>query len=83
MCVCVCAFANNVFLLYCLCWFMIKFPGTVAASIADIDFVKRRNDIEELFEDGTASFLSIASIRHGFKLLNTITISAISRYVKY
>ncbi|XP_059591650.1 molybdenum cofactor sulfurase isoform X2 [Vitis vinifera] len=54
--------------------------GTVAASIADIDFVKRRNDIEELFEDGTASFLSIASIRHGFKLLNTITISAISRH---
>lgn len=54
--------------------------GTVAASIADIDFVKRRNDIEELFEDGTASFLSIASIQHGFKLLNTITISAISRH---
>ncbi|KAL6314879.1 hypothetical protein AAG906_029096 [Vitis piasezkii] len=54
--------------------------GTVAASIADIDFVKRRNDIEELFEDGTASFLSIASIRHGFKLLNTLTISAISRH---
>ncbi|KAJ9672955.1 hypothetical protein PVL29_026284 [Vitis rotundifolia] len=54
--------------------------GTVAASFADIDFVKRRNDIEELFEDGTASFLSIASIRHGFKLLNTITISAISRH---
>ncbi|KAF7824910.1 molybdenum cofactor sulfurase isoform X1 [Senna tora] len=54
--------------------------GTVAASIADIDFIKRREGIEELFEDGTVSFLSIASIRHGFKILNTLTISAISRH---
>lgn len=59
-----------------------SFTGTVAASIADIDFVKRREGIEELFEDGTASFLSIASIRHGFKILNSLTISAIGRYVK-
>lgn len=62
---------------------MIKFPGTVAASIADVDFVKRRDGIEEQFEDGTISFLSITSIRHGFKLLNALSISAISRYVKY
>nr|XP_023926826.1 molybdenum cofactor sulfurase-like [Quercus suber] len=54
--------------------------GTVAASIADIDFVKRREGIEELFEDGTASFLSIASIRHGFKILNSLTLSAIGRH---
>ncbi|KAK9275964.1 hypothetical protein L1049_023239 [Liquidambar formosana] len=54
--------------------------GTVAASIADIDFVKRREGFEELFEDGTTSFLSIASIRHGFKILNTLTVSAISRH---
>ncbi|KAK4786501.1 hypothetical protein SAY86_003190 [Trapa natans] len=54
--------------------------GTVAAAIADIDFVKRREHVEELFEDGTTSFLSIASIRHGFKLLNTLTLSAISRH---
>ncbi|KAJ4705834.1 Molybdenum cofactor sulfurase [Melia azedarach] len=52
--------------------------GTVAASIADIDFVKRRQVIEELFEDGTASFLSVASIRHGFNLINSLTVSAIS-----
>ncbi|KAE8124542.1 hypothetical protein FH972_019417 [Carpinus fangiana] len=52
--------------------------GTVAASIADIDFVKRREGVEELFEDGTTSFLSIASIRHGFKILNSLTISSIS-----
>ncbi|KAI4315919.1 hypothetical protein L6164_023948 [Bauhinia variegata] len=54
--------------------------GTVAASIADIDFVKRREGIEELYEDGTLSFLSIASVRHGFKILNALTVSAISRH---
>ncbi|KAK7292490.1 hypothetical protein RIF29_08271 [Crotalaria pallida] len=54
--------------------------GTVAASIADIDFIKRRERIEELFEDGTVSFLSIVSIRHGFKILNSLTVSAISRH---
>lgn len=54
--------------------------GTVAASIADIDFVRRRKGVEELFEDGTISFLSIASIHHGFKILNSLTESAISRH---
>ncbi|XP_031275116.1 molybdenum cofactor sulfurase-like isoform X1 [Pistacia vera] len=54
--------------------------GTVAASIADIDFVKRRQGVEELFEDGTASFLSIASIHHGFNLINSLTVSAICRH---
>ncbi|KOM49313.1 hypothetical protein LR48_Vigan08g014000 [Vigna angularis] len=52
--------------------------GTVSASIADIDFVKRREGIEEMFEDGTVSFLSIVSIRHGFKILSSLTVSAIS-----
>ena len=56
--------------------------GTVAASIADVDFIKRREGIEELFEDGTISFLSIASVRHGFKILSTLTTSAISRYAE-
>ncbi|MFS7943749.1 putative molybdenum cofactor sulfurtransferase [Helianthus anomalus] len=54
--------------------------GTVAASIADIDFVKRREGIEESFEDGTLSFLSIAAIRHGFDILNTLTPLSISRH---
>ncbi|KAK1440120.1 hypothetical protein QVD17_05945 [Tagetes erecta] len=54
--------------------------GTVAASIADIDFVKRREGIEESFEDGTVSFLNIASIRHGFNILNTLTPLSISRH---
>ncbi|TKY68232.1 Molybdenum cofactor sulfurase [Spatholobus suberectus] len=55
--------------------------GTVSASIADIDFIKRREGIEELFEDGTVSFLSIVSICHGFKILNSLTVSAISRHI--
>ncbi|KAI3769040.1 hypothetical protein L6452_00136 [Arctium lappa] len=54
--------------------------GTVAASIADMDFVKRREGIEESFEDGTLSFLNIASIRHGFDILNTLSTLAISRH---
>ncbi|GAV64118.1 Aminotran_5 domain-containing protein/MOSC domain-containing protein/MOSC_N domain-containing protein [Cephalotus follicularis] len=54
--------------------------GTVAASIADIDFVKRREGIEEHFEDGTTAFLSIASILHGFKILHSLTVSAICRH---
>ncbi|XP_013587006.1 PREDICTED: molybdenum cofactor sulfurase isoform X1 [Brassica oleracea var. oleracea] len=63
--------------------------GTVAAAIADIDFVKKRERVEEFFEDGSASFLSIAAIRHGFRLLKSLTTSAIwmhttslSMYVK-
>ncbi|XVF18302.1 hypothetical protein REPUB_Repub11eG0009600 [Reevesia pubescens] len=54
--------------------------GTVAASIADIDFVRRREGVEEHFEDGTISFLSIASICQGFKIFNTLTTSAICRH---
>ncbi|CAI9087998.1 OLC1v1022225C5 [Oldenlandia corymbosa var. corymbosa] len=54
--------------------------GTVAASIADIDFVKRREGIEEFFEDGTLSYLSIASILHGFRILSTLTTSAVNRH---
>ncbi|XVF79357.1 hypothetical protein PTKIN_Ptkin14bG0215400 [Pterospermum kingtungense] len=54
--------------------------GTVAASIADIDFVRRREGVEEHFEDGTISFLSIASIHHGFKIFNTLTTSAMCRH---
>ncbi|XP_021288794.1 molybdenum cofactor sulfurase isoform X2 [Herrania umbratica] len=54
--------------------------GTVAASIADIDFVRRREGVEEHFEDGTISFLSIASIRHGFKIFSTLTASAMCRH---
>ncbi|CAL9107776.1 unnamed protein product [Musa textilis] len=54
--------------------------GTVSASIADVDFIRRRDNIEQVLEDGTISFLAIASIRHGFKIINTLTHSAISRH---
>ncbi|RDX99355.1 Molybdenum cofactor sulfurase, partial [Mucuna pruriens] len=52
--------------------------GTVSASIADIDFIKRREGIEELSENGTVSFFSIISICHRFKILNSLIVSAIS-----
>ncbi|KMT00618.1 hypothetical protein BVRB_9g219130 [Beta vulgaris subsp. vulgaris] len=55
--------------------------GTVAASIADVDLVKHRDGVEESLEDGTTSFLSIASIRHGFRIVNTHNISSISRHI--
>ncbi|EPS65546.1 molybdenum cofactor sulfurase, partial [Genlisea aurea] len=54
--------------------------GTVAASIADLDFHKRRESIEEYLEDGTVSFLSIASLQHGFKILDDLTMPAIRRH---
>lgn len=54
--------------------------GTVAAAIADIDFFKRRQGVEEFFEDGTISFLSIAAIQHGFRIMNMLTTSSISRH---
>ncbi|XP_022717462.1 molybdenum cofactor sulfurase-like isoform X3 [Durio zibethinus] len=54
--------------------------GTVSASIADIDFVRRRESVEENFEDGSISFLSIASICHGFKIFNNLTPAAMHRH---
>lgn len=47
-----------------------------------MDFFKRRAGVEEFFEDGTVSFLSIASIHHGFRVLNTLTMSSVSRCVR-
>ncbi|XP_015082926.1 molybdenum cofactor sulfurase [Solanum pennellii] len=51
--------------------------GTVTAAIADVDFFKRREGVEEFFEDGTISFLSITAIQHGFKIINMLTTSSI------
>lgn len=53
--------------------------GTVAASIADIDFIRKRESIEQWFEDGTVSFLSAAALRHGFEVINRLGISNIAR----
>lgn len=54
--------------------------GTVTAAIADVDFFKRREGVEEFFEDGTISFLSITAIQHGFKIINMLTTSSIFRH---
>jgi len=42
--------------------------------------VEKRKSIEQALEDGTISFLSISSLRHGFKIINMLTISAIARH---
>ncbi|CAN6454395.1 unnamed protein product [Victoria cruziana] len=54
--------------------------GTVVASISDLDYVKRRKNVEDLFEDGTQSFLGIASLNHGFKLISMLSLSSIERH---
>ncbi|GBG70232.1 hypothetical protein CBR_g6363 [Chara braunii] len=55
--------------------------GTVGISIADIDFMKRRETTEEWLEDGTLPFLEIASLQHGYRFLNRLgTAAAISRH---
>lgn len=54
--------------------------GTVSSAIADIDFVMRRESIEQLFEDGTVSFLDIASIHHGFNIIDRLTMPSIARH---
>ncbi|KAL2641505.1 hypothetical protein R1flu_009092 [Riccia fluitans] len=54
--------------------------GTVAVSIADADFVRRRRKVEEWLEDGTASFLSIAALHHGFDIVNRLGMAAIRRH---
>ncbi|XP_078437514.1 molybdenum cofactor sulfurase (LOS5) (ABA3) isoform X2 [Wolffia australiana] len=54
--------------------------GTVLASMATNDFVKRREKVEQLFEDGTLPFLSISSIFHGLKIINSLTMRGIERH---
>ncbi|EFJ25003.1 hypothetical protein SELMODRAFT_173762 [Selaginella moellendorffii] len=54
--------------------------GTVAVSIADIDYVNRRESLEQRMEDGTISFLSIRALRYGFMMLNRMGISSIARH---
>jgi hypothetical protein len=55
--------------------------GTVAASIADVDYVQRRENIEEWLEDGTSSFLAICSLQKGFAMIKKLGISNISMCV--
>lgn len=53
--------------------------GTVSVSVADVDFVKKRERVEHWLEDGTPSFLAIAALRHGFAVVNDLTLPAIQR----
>jgi molybdenum cofactor sulfurtransferase len=53
--------------------------GTVAVSIADADFMQKRDRTEQWLEDGTASFLSIVALRHGFAVINRLRPQNISR----
>ncbi|CAK9863850.1 unnamed protein product [Sphagnum jensenii] len=54
--------------------------GTVAVSIADADFMQKRDRTEQWLEDGTASFLSIVALRHGFAVINRLQPQNITRH---
>ena len=53
--------------------------GTVAVSIADKDYMRRRERLEEWLEDGTASFLGVAALRHGFDAVEKLGMENIRR----
>ncbi|KAH3759499.1 molybdenum cofactor sulfurase [Pelomyxa schiedti] len=48
--------------------------GTVSAALWDSPFVALRESIPESLEDGTPSFMSIAALRHGWRLINGASI---------
>ncbi|KAK4285083.1 hypothetical protein QN277_001827 [Acacia crassicarpa] len=72
-------FTFDVIMLFCRPPFFFSIPTGLTSLVAT---VLRREAIEDLFEDGTVSFLGIASIRHGFKTLSSLTVSAISRHTR-
>ncbi|XP_009946019.1 PREDICTED: molybdenum cofactor sulfurase-like, partial [Leptosomus discolor] len=47
--------------------------GTAAAYLTGEDFYFPRKSIAERFEDGTASFLDIVALKHGFDVLEKLT----------
>jgi len=56
--------------------------GTVVASLASEPWHRARTPLEERWEDGTLSYLSIASLRHGFEVLTSLGgMSAIQAHV--
>lgn len=55
--------------------------GTVAASVADVDFVQKRQNIEQWLEDGTVPFLGIASLQGGFRNVKKLGIYNIGMHV--
>ncbi|GAQ81349.1 molybdenum cofactor sulfurase [Klebsormidium nitens] len=54
--------------------------GTVAVSIADKDYMRRRERLEEWLEDGTASFLGVAALRHGFDAVKKLGMDNIRKH---
>nr|XP_003703471.2 PREDICTED: molybdenum cofactor sulfurase 1 isoform X1 [Megachile rotundata] len=55
--------------------------GTVDVSLSSEMYHVKRKSLHERFEDGTVPFLSIISLRHGFDILSSITMEAISKHV--
>ncbi|XP_046476693.1 molybdenum cofactor sulfurase 1 isoform X2 [Neodiprion pinetum] len=55
--------------------------GTVEISLSSDMFHSKRPVLHERFEDGTLPFLSIASLRHGFEVLEKIPMQKISQHV--
>lgn len=55
--------------------------GTVAASVADVDFVQKRKNVEQWLEDGTVPFLGIVALQHGFATVNKIGFCNIMMHV--
>ncbi|KAI5083295.1 hypothetical protein GOP47_0003038 [Adiantum capillus-veneris] len=55
--------------------------GTVAACVADADFVQRRESIEQWLEDGTVPFLGIAALHKGFLTVNRLGMPNIGMHV--
>ena len=54
--------------------------GTVAASLAGENYRKFPEDPSMRFEDGTVNFLSIIALKHGFELIQKLTIERISSH---
>ncbi|GAB1859911.1 Molybdenum cofactor sulfurase [Camponotus japonicus] len=55
--------------------------GTVDVALSSEMFHKKRQVLHQRFEDGTVSFLSIASLQYGFEILSKLTMDQISRHV--
>ncbi|XP_048514387.1 molybdenum cofactor sulfurase 2 isoform X2 [Athalia rosae] len=55
--------------------------GTVEISLSSDMFHSKRPVLHERFEDGTLSFLSIISLRHGFDALSKFPAKVVSRHV--
>ncbi|XP_053996979.1 molybdenum cofactor sulfurase 1 [Hylaeus anthracinus] len=55
--------------------------GTVDVSLSSEMFHVKHQSLHQRFEDGTAPFLSIISLKFGFDILSSITIGKISMHV--